>query len=65
MAHKPGVMPLGKDTPFNVAVQRPTVNIKEAENVAEEAAAVVKPEGFRFYAHGTLAPHKPSPFEES
>lgn len=49
---------------MNVAVQRPTVNVRETENVGEQAAAEVKPEGFRFYSHGTLGPHRPSPIEK-
>lgn len=32
--------PLGKSEKLNVALQRPTVNLREAENVGEEAAAV-------------------------
>lgn len=66
MARIPGKagLPLGKDTPMNVAVQRPTVNVKEAENVGEQAAAVVKPEGFRFYSHGTFGPQRLTEFEK-
>lgn len=61
MAKIPGTLPLAKDTPVNVAVQRPTVNLRESENVNEQAAAVANrnnPEGFRFSKHGTLGPHK-------
>jgi hypothetical protein len=35
-----GQFPLGRSEKINVAVQRPTVNLKEAENLAEEAASV-------------------------
>jgi hypothetical protein len=64
-------LPLGKDTPMNVAVQRPTVNIKEAENVGEAAAKVaeprkaqwpsaVDPKKFRLFRHGTFGPERPT-----
>lgn len=46
---------------FNVAVQRPTVNIKEAENVGEAAQAVVPgtaAQPLRFSKHGTFGPKK-------
>lgn len=45
----------------NVAVQRPTVNVKEAENVGEEMAAEVRrnqDEGLRFSKHGTFGPKR-------
>jgi hypothetical protein len=32
--------PLGKSEKIDVALQRPTVNFKEAENLGEQAAAV-------------------------
>jgi hypothetical protein len=40
----------------NVAVQRPTVNLKEAENLGEqaEAAARTTQPGVRFGKHGTF-----------
>lgn len=43
---------------LNVAVQRPTVNLKEAENLGEEAnaSAVRPPSGVRFSKHGTFGP---------
>lgn len=47
--------------PVNVAVQRPTVNVKEAENVGEEMAAEVRRNqeaGLRFSKHGTFGPKK-------
>lgn len=31
--------PLGRSEKINVAVQRPTVNVREAENVGEQMAA--------------------------
>jgi hypothetical protein len=31
--------PIGKSTKINVALQRPSVNVKEAENQGEQAAA--------------------------
>lgn len=46
--------------PINVAVQRPTVNLKESENVAEEARAVVNPKPLpTFSKHATFysTPH--------
>jgi len=65
MAKAPGQLPLGKDTPMNVAVQRPTVNVREAENVGEQAAAAVHSDSaFRFSKHGTLGPHRPTQVEE-
>jgi hypothetical protein len=54
--------------PINVAVQRPTVNLKEAENVGEQAKAVgnkISGEGFRFSRHGTLGPAKPTAIEKA
>lgn len=36
---RPPSMPLGKSEKINVAAQRPSVNIKEAENVGEQAMA--------------------------
>jgi hypothetical protein len=47
----------------NVAVQRPTVNVKEAENVGEQLAAAVNhakevPDGPRFSKHGTFGPKR-------
>jgi hypothetical protein len=52
-----GQFPLGgTGGPINVAVQRPTVNIKEAENVGEQAAAAVHEEPVTFSKHGTFGP---------
>ena len=45
----------------NVAVQRPTVNLKEAENVGAEMAAVAQrsaASGNIFSKHGTFGPKK-------
>jgi hypothetical protein len=46
----------GNDSKINVAVQRPTVNLREAENVGEQAAAAarVNEPPFRFSKHGTF-----------
>jgi hypothetical protein len=54
----PAGIPSGK---VNVAVQRPTVNVKEAENVGEQLAATVEhakalPDAPRFSKHGTFGP---------
>jgi hypothetical protein len=50
-------LPLGRDTKINVALQRPTVNIKEAENVGEQAAAVAHTNPSpSFSKHATFGP---------
>jgi len=44
---------------INVAVQRPTVNVKEAENLGEESVSAARRagnEGVRFSKHGTFGP---------
>lgn len=49
--------PSGGET--NVAVQRPTVNVKEAENAGEQARAAARPienPPVRFSKHGTFGP---------
>lgn len=47
----------GQGGPINVAVQRPTVNLKEAENVAEEAQAVAHTQPkLTFTKHATFGP---------
>ena len=53
----PAGLPSGK---INVAVQRPTVNLKEAENVGEELAAVTRrtDTGNLFSRHATFGPKK-------
>lgn len=53
-----GTLPLGPSgPPVNVAVQRPTVNVKEAENLGEQAKAVSgHPAGTVFAKHGTFGP---------
>jgi hypothetical protein len=51
----------GKDSgPINVALQRPTVNVKEAENQGEEAAAAgrVNLPPVRLSKHATFGPPK-------
>lgn len=57
---QPGMLPLGKDTPINVAVQRPTVNIREAENLGEQVAAETRAnqKPVTFSKHGTFAAPK-------
>lgn len=35
-----GVLPMGKNTPVNVGVQRSSVDLKEAENVGEQAKSI-------------------------
>jgi len=51
-------MTIGRSEKTNVALQRPTVNLKEAENLGEEAtAAGSRPQpGVRFSRHGTFGP---------
>jgi hypothetical protein len=53
-----GNFPLGKSEKMNVALQRPTVNVKEAENVAEEASAAAEKSqpGVKFSKHGVFGP---------
>lgn len=60
MAKAPQVLPAGKDQPINVGVQRESVNLKEAENVAAQAkAAIRQPQAPVFAKHGTFwqTPH--------
>lgn len=60
-------LPLGQDTKTNVAVQRPNVNLREAENVGEQASAAVAPLAPPqpvFAKHGTLF-SKPHPLEHA
>lgn len=47
MSKHTGQFPLGlaNSEKVNVAVQRPTVNVREAENVGEEMAAVNRQQG--------------------
>lgn len=42
----------------DVAVQRPTVNVKEAENLGEQAGAAARnaAQGMTFAKHGTFGP---------
>lgn len=54
----PAGLPQGK---VNVAVQRPTVNVREAENMGEEMASVAQRSaavGTTFSKHGTFGPKK-------
>ena len=51
----------GKDAgPINVAVQRPTVNLREAENVGEQLAAETRANQapVRLSKHATFGPAK-------
>lgn len=56
---------IGRSMKTNVAVQRPTVNLKEAENLGEEAtAAAVRPQpGVTFSKHGAFGPPVIHPIE--
>jgi hypothetical protein len=61
--------PIGpSDDKINIAVQRPNINVKEAENVAEQANAVTQrlkgPNGVTYSRHGTFGPSKPNPLEQ-
>jgi hypothetical protein len=50
-------IPIGRSEKFNVAVQRPTVNLKEAENVGEQIqgdVAKYKQSPYTFSKHGTF-----------
>lgn len=52
--------PLQNAGPINVALQRPTVNLRESENASEQARAVVKPQPLpTFSKHATFygTPH--------
>jgi hypothetical protein len=57
-----GKFPLGRSEKFNVAVQRPSVNVREAENLGEQAAAAAhsEPANANVYTgiskHGTFSP---------
>lgn len=53
----PAGLPSGR---VNLAVQRPTVNLREAENVGAEMAAVANrtASGNVFSKHGTFGPKK-------
>jgi hypothetical protein len=58
MAKLQGQFPIGIPSGrVNLAVQRPTVNLREAENVSEEAAAASHPQ-ITFSRHGTFGPRK-------
>jgi len=64
--------PLGKSEKLNVALQRPSVNIKESENQGEQAASLTQrikksagiDSGLQFSRHGTFGPPKKHPIEE-
>lgn len=56
----------GPSEKINVAVQRPTVNVKEAENVSEQASAAtqgMKNQPLQFSKHATFGPPKAHPLE--
>jgi hypothetical protein len=70
MARLPNGRPLGgRGTgPIDIALQRPSVNLKEAENQSEQAQAIAQRtngEGFRFSRHGTLGPPMPTAIEKA
>lgn len=65
MAKPQGNFPIGKSTKINVAVQRPNVNLKESENVGEQAQAELdrfKRNPVTFSRHGTMA-YTPHPID--
>jgi hypothetical protein len=54
-------IPVGKSEKINVAVMRPNVNVREAENVGEQAAAEVahlNPTPVQFSKHASFVPTK-------
>ncbi len=55
----------GKDEKLDVALQRPTVNLKEAENTGEQAEAATRAAqpAVRFSKHGTLGGNPAHPVE--
>ena len=55
----------GKDEPVDVALQRPTSNIREAENVGEQASAAAGKDAppVRFSKHGTFGANPAHPVE--
>ena len=57
-----GNFPLGKSEKFNVAVQRSSVNLKEAENQGEQAMAAARTVAppVRFSKHGTFPGGNPA-----
>ena len=54
-----------KDEKLDVALQRPTVNLKEAENTGEQAEAATRAAqpAVRFSKHGTLGGNPAHPVE--
>jgi len=58
-----GKSEIGKSEKINVALMRPTVNVKEAENVAEQAEAVAHtaPSPVKFSKHGAFGPNPAHP----
>lgn len=56
------IPPMAAGGPINVAVQRPTVNVKEAENVGEQLAAEVAhlkgQPNLLFSKHATFGPKR-------
>lgn len=61
-----GTLPI-KPSNVNIAVKRPTVNVKEAENVGEQAAASADKysQGLRLSKHATFGPSVPHPLEQA
>ena len=69
MARLPTKIPIGpSDGRINIAVQRPNINVREAENQNEEANAAAGslkgPSGVTYSRHGTFGPPKPNPLEQ-
>lgn len=60
---KQATPPLGRSEKINVALNRPTVNLKEAENLGEEATAVGRENApmVKFSRHGTFGPNPAHP----
>jgi len=55
----------GKDEKIDVALNRPTVNVKEAENVGEQASAATRATAppVQFSKHGSLFGNPAHPVE--
>lgn len=64
-SHKAGSFQLGKSEKVDVALQRPNVNVKEAENQGEQARAATGQDQAPviFTKHGTFV-SRPNPLEQ-
>ena len=62
MAKPPGNFSLGKSETFDVALQRPNVNLKEAENQGEQAEAAARTTAppVKFSKHGAFPGGNPA-----